>query len=263
MKLNADQKATLESLTADEKKAYEAMENDGERVEYLGLVATMRADAEAFDKELEESAEDFVLADSDEREKYIIYKTISSNPDVNKGLNTLKVGQRVVGEFLGTEPMFSLSEKENWNTITVKGKTVWVNKHYVFRNSAGVKFGVHHSPMLATLSKIPTRESAGPAIAQNPVVSIEYFGLIKGKEKLAKDFGFKPSQGAEAHGFKVTVGKATPFDKYARGVVNYLNNPIPNLTTEGERLDDVEQAQRNYERLQEIKNAGTTAQIEQ
>lgn len=161
--------------------------------------------------------------------------------------DTIYAGESLTGEFLGTVPMWSLEAKENWETVTVEGKKVWINQHYLFRNpKTGAMFGVHDArATLWVLEKILTNAS-NPTI-KNPIVKIEYVGKIVGKDELKKH-GVEIKTGKEAHVCKVLTEKGTKMDKMASGVLNFVRDPRPNFGSE-EKTDRFTQNIKNYERL--------------
>jgi hypothetical protein len=186
------------------------------------------------------------LETSDEASHKELAKKLKEEGKVRED-DTIYSGESLVGEFLGTVPMWSLEAKENWETVVVEGKKVWVNQHYLFRNpKSGAMFGVHDArATLWVLEKILTNAS-NPSI-KNPIVKIEYVGKIVGKDELKKH-GVELKVGKEAHVCKVLTQKGTSMDKMASGVLNFVRDPRPNFGSE-EKTDRFTQNIKNYERL--------------
>jgi len=185
------------------------------------------------------------LESSDEESHKELAKKLKAEGKTRED-DTIYSGESLAGEFLGTVPMWSLEAKENWETVVVEGKKVWVNQHYLFRNpKTGAMFGVHDArATLWVLEKILTNAS-NPTI-KNPIVKIEYVGKIVGKDELKK-YGVEIKTGKEAHVCKVLCEKGTVMDKMASGVLNFVRDPRPNFGSE-EKADRFTQNIRNYER---------------
>lgn len=168
--------------------------------------------------------------------------------------HTLYAGESLVGEFIGTVPMFSLEPKENWEETVVEGKKVWLNQHYLFKNpKTGDLFGLHDArASLWILEKIST-SMTNPSIP-NPVVKIDYVGIVEGKDVLEKEYGIKLKTGKEAHVAKVLTQKGTQIDTYASGAVNLTRDPRPNFGS-AEKVDRMTQNARNFERAKGIHGA--------
>ena len=58
----------------------------------------------------------------------------------------------------------------------------------------------------------------------NPVVELEYMGKLT-KAVLSKDYDFNCGGGTHGHAWKARFEKGFTFNSFAKGVVNYLNDP--------------------------------------
>ena len=243
--LNDKLKAALGTLNEDDLKVLDGYKSDEQRVSMLETISHTMIDADqAANMKVSEATQE-------EREEYNILKA---------GGMGLKAGNRITARFLGTEPMFSENLKENWKTITVKGKTFYINHHFMFETLDGKeKFGIFASPMLTrTLSKVRTHAS-NKTVTKNPIVVIEYFGLVK-KDELKANYNFTLVKGNEAHAFRVKVEDGVVVDGYASGVLNYLSNPIPSV----KKTEDVSSEEKMSDAWNRLEQAnGNTASLPQ
>jgi hypothetical protein len=238
LKLTPEQEAVVKGFSEDERKAFDALANDERRVETLELMLSTKAALVIADQV------DFDEVDSGEdREEIQIFSA--------GGLGCPK-GTVIVAEFLGTMPMFSMKPKENWDKETepTSGNNFWRNQYYLFRDQkTGRKFGLYKAPCLnKVLPKLPTAESCR-TVGKNPLVKIEYIGKVVGKDVLKEKYDLEIQSGNEAHVHIVSLQKGVKFDRYARGVKNYLKAPLPNFG-EAEKLNHISQAQKDWEQLE-------------
>lgn len=184
--------------------------------------------------------------DLEQSEKYPIF---SFGQDKKAGV--INEGQKIRGRFLGTVPMFSKDFKENWDTLEVDGKTIYMSSHYAFEDANGKKFGIFASSTLWKLQKIPTAVS-GKAFS-NPLVEVTYVGKVEGRDVLKELYGIELTKGNSAHIFDVLCENTV--DMTVKGCINYLRNPVPNFGAEKSSVSSIEQARQNWERQQRLINA--------
>ena len=184
-----------------------------------------------------------VLTEGTEREENVIY-----------------AGETVVGEFIGTVPMWSTEPKENWKEEEAEGRKYWTSLHYKFLDVKSKKpFGIFGSSTLFNLQKIATSET-DPALT-NPVVGVRYLGKIEGKEILEKEHGIVLTKGTSAHVAKLLTTPLVVIDPYFAGCCNYTRNPLPNFGTKT-KMSKIDQAKANFaaqEARRELRDSGNVS----
>lgn len=185
------------------------------------------------------------------------YPILAFGGNENEGAeNTIYAGQTIVGEFVGTVPMWSTEPKENWKEEEAEGRKYWTSLHYKFINSkTGKAFGVFSSSTLFNLQKIVT--SSTDSAVKNPTIGIKYLGKIEGKEVLKSQYGIELTKGTSAHVCKLLTPAGLVVDTYFSGCLNYTRNPLPNFGTKV-KLSKIEQAKKNFaaiEARQEMRKA--------
>lgn len=162
---------------------------------------------------------------------------------------TLKAGTTITAEFLGTKVMYSTERKENWAKEKIGNDTYYVNKHFVFQDAEGKKFGLFRSGSLWQLEHLMTKASH-PEIV-NPVVRLSYVGLVTGEEELKKH-NLVLTEGDKAHIFKIDTAKTARFEQFFKGCINLLNDPSP-MKKENNGLEGIHQDIANYQALQSLR----------
>jgi hypothetical protein len=180
-------------------------------------------------------------------EEYPIYRTPSEKKPDDEF--TIKTGTVITAEFLGTKSMHSTERKENWEKTKVGNDTYYVNKHFLFQDADGKKFGLFRSGSLWQLEHLMTNASH-PEIV-NPVVRLAYVGLVTGAEELKKH-GLVLKDGDNAHVFKIDTAKSARFEQFFKGCINMLNDPSP-LKKENNGLEGIHQDIANYQALQSLR----------
>lgn len=170
---------------------------------------------------------------------------------------TIKAGTILTAEFLGTKTMYSTERKENWEKTKVGNDTYYVNKHFVFKDADGKKFGIFRSGSLWQLEHLMTNASH-PEVP-NPVVRLTYVGLVSGAEELKKH-NLVLTEGEEAHVFRIDTSKSAKFVQFFKGCINLLNDPTP-MKKEDNGLEGLHQDIANYQVLQSLKGR-SLAEIE-
>lgn len=237
VEFTAEEQKLIKSFNKEERETFDSLPSDKDRKEMLSLVAALSGSTtSASDIEIEE-----VGATGEESDLIL----------VPNGLG-LKAGTKIKARFLGTVPMFSVEPKENWPEVIIEGRTVFTNHYYKFEDiETGRTFGIYQSPMLKNvLTKIPTH-SSNKNVSKDPIVTIQYDGKIEDKALLKERYGFELQKGSAAHAFVVGIEKGIIYNKYRRGIVNYLRSPLPNFGDK-EKLSDMELAQRNWENLEKV-----------
>jgi len=200
------------------------------------------------------------LADENESDDYPILSLGDVVPVGEEAQpNTVYAGQTIVGELVGTVPMWSLEPKENWKEEEAEGRKYFTSLHYKFINpKTGETFGLFSSSTLFNLQKIAT--SATDPMLKNPLVGIKYLGKIVGKDRLKEEFNIEIKKGDSAHVCKLLLSKDTPIDTFAAGCVNYTRNPLPNFGSKV-KMSKIEQAKANFaaqENRKAMREAGNT-----
>lgn len=228
-KLTPEQQKLIKSFDEKDKKIFDALQTDDEKIRYLNDIIEIQAlTAETSKRGTDDFVDSSLLEEQDD--------TLILRP----GSAGLKAGTTMVAEFLGTMPMWSTKKQSNWKSDFVKTengmtKEVWFNMNYRFRMN-GKEFGIYSTPSLSVLKKVPTLATKINTPEKNPTIRIEYVGLVEGAERLKNDFGLEISDGNSAHVFKLGFEKDYKFNRYVKGVVNLLKTPKPNFgTEEGER----------------------------
>lgn len=246
LKLSPELEAVLKALATDDRTAYNALPSDEHRLQTLEFILEQQAMAAT----TIDDAEFEIVAADDGGEDIPVYA--SGKLGCAKGTIFKAI------EFLGTMPMFSFEFKENWDREKApNGKTFYRNHYYLFKNpKTGKRFGLFKAPCLnKVLPKLPTMESAPSVVKVNPLINIEYVGMVEGRDVLADKYDLKITTGNQAHVHIVAVQRDVKWDRYRRGVVNYLRNPIPNLGEEAQ-LDALGQAEKDWDQL-EMLNGNT------
>lgn len=186
---------------------------------------------------------EFSIIEGGGNEEYPIFRTPSKA--IADDEFTLKAGQKITATFLGTKVMVSKEKKENWTKevlkVGTKSESFYTNKHFVFQDANGNKFGLYRAGTLWNLEKLKTM-ALGQAKA-NPVVMVEYVDLVA-KEDLAQ-YKVEIETGEAAHVFRLYTGKDAEFNTYAKGCVNLLGNPMP-MHKEDNGLTGIQQDIENY-----------------
>lgn len=163
-----------------------------------------------------------------------------------------KAGDTIVARFMGTVPMFSKEEKENWKKISYDNKIFFESSYFRFEREDGTTFGLYGYSGLAMLHKVHTKAN-NPTLKQNPMVSIKYIGLIEGKERLKAEFGITLTSGNSSHVFDLGIEKTAIVERYTKGVLNYLKAPFPTFANSSDDQKDPHIiAQENWDRQQAI-----------
>jgi hypothetical protein len=235
--LSADLKQVLAMLTPDELARFNTLPADSQE-QYLVSVRALKTGLEDF-----VNVEFEVAPDNDST--YHIFSVPTAN---NAG--DLKAGSVIAGEFLGFVPMISMEPKKNWDKFKLPtGQIVYMSGHYRFKNPrTGDEFGIYAYSNLWELQKVPTlaTEAQGLRPAKNPLVKIEYIGLVEGTENLAK-YGVETEDGDKSHIFRVSYEKGLKVNKYIKGCINMTRSPIPNLGEKGgEELDGLTKLARDF-----------------
>jgi hypothetical protein len=189
------------------------------------------------------------------------YPIMAFGGNENKGEeNTIYAGQSIVGEFVGTVPMWSTEPKENWKEEEAEGRKYWTSLHYKFVNpKTGKHFGIFSTSTLFNLQKIVT--SATDPSVKNPLIGIRYLGKIEGKDVLEKEHGIILTKGSSAHVCKLLTPKGMTIDTYFSGCLNYTRNPLPNFGTKV-KLSKIEQAKKNFAMIEARKEAHLATQLQ-
>lgn len=226
--LRADLKEVLAMLTTDELARFNTIKEEDQEQYLVSLKATKTALVDFADVEFESAP--------DGDAGYHIFSVPTAN---NAG--DLRVGSILVGELVGFVPMVSLEPKKNWDKCKLpNGTTVYMSGHYRFQNpKTKEEFGIYSYSNLWELQKVPTLATEASALrpAKNPLVRIEYVGLIEGSENLAK-FGIQTDDGDKSHVFKVQYEKGLKVNKYIKGCINMTHSPLPNFGTKGDEAVD-------------------------
>ena len=238
LELTAEQKKVVASFSADERKEFDSYDADGQ-IAMINLVIGLEADAKALEGKVKTKA--VSTTGADEEADCMILRT---------GGIGLREGQGFTAQLIGSMPILSKKPKENWPTRVFNGETYYVNMFYKFRRTDGTEFGVFDSPTLRILRKVFTHSATPKLVAQDPVVKVLYIGKVEGKDKLKAEYGIDLQKGNSAHVFNVNIEETAQIDRYAKGVVNYLKNPIPTAKASNEEMSDEELAQLNWEQIQ-------------
>jgi DNA-binding transcriptional ArsR family regulator len=250
LQLSDAHKKVLETFSEDDFKLFEAME-DKQKLEMLDFLVQESSVT------IDESEFSFDSAEIQNMREEILM--IQPNGPL------CRPGKTFLVELLGTMPMWSLKKQTGWKDhVAPNGKKFWTSHYYVCMDiKTGKKIGFYRNPVLVKyLTKIPTAAS-NVNVASNPKLKIGYVGLIEGEERLANEFGIELVNGGEkAHVFTVDVEKGLKFNRYRPGIINYLDNPIPNFG-EKEQISEIDRATRDWEQLEMLNNGvSTAAQIE-
>lgn len=224
MKLTPEQQKLIKSFNEKDKKVFDALQTDEEKTRYLNDLLEIDQLATESLKSGDAFVDSATLEEQDD--------TLILRP----GGIGLREGTVIVAEFLGTMPMWSTTPQKNWKSDTVTtesglSKQVWFNLNYRFRGQNGKEFGIYQTPGLTILKKVPTLATKINTPEKNPVVRIDYKGLIEGAERLKNEYGMEITDGDKAHVFGIGFEKGFKFNKYVRGIVNLLKTPKPNFGT--------------------------------
>lgn len=199
-------------------------------------------------------------------EDYPLLRTPSKKKDDDE--HTLRPGQKITARFLGTKVMVSKEPQENWEKEVVpvtggKPQTVYTNKHFVFEDGEGKKFGLFRAGSLWKLEKLFT--TALGMAKENPIVQIEYVGLIATSDtETLEKYGIEVETGDSVHVFDVKTSKDAKFDLYAKGCVNLVAAPVP-VYKEDNGLSGINQDMENYrvakDRMAAIDSGSADAQL--
>lgn len=210
----------IKNLSAEEKKIFKTLKFEDQ----MAYVLRIEMKEDSFDgvefEEINDTLEDVTL----------LAPKSPSNP------LGLVAGDVVIGRLLGYVNMFSESPKENWDKIVDQesGKLFYANGYYKFQRKDGSLFGLRSGSNLWRLGKIATVATNPLAYRENPVVKVTYLGLIEGKEKLKADYGIEIQSGSSSHVYKIEPSKTAVVLK-EKGIVNYLNSPIPVVHSDDNR----------------------------
>jgi hypothetical protein len=120
-------------------------------------------------------------------------------------------------------------------------------------------FGVYSYSNLYLLKKIET--AATTPGRKNPVVGIKYIGLIEGREILEQKYGIKLTQGNSAHVFETTLEKDAVYNRYGKGICNYLKAPYPTFDDNTGSQDENIIAMNNWDKQQAAFKAAASLQV--
>jgi hypothetical protein len=165
-------------------------------------------------------------------------------------------GMKTTLEFVGTVFTPTYEKIANWKTAKdAEGNTYYTNSQFEFKTMDGKTIRVWRSPMLSILEKVATHTSAPTHVAKNPLVQIEYHGLIEGADEVKRITGITLESGDSMHNFTVNLEKGARVEKYIAGCINMLNSPLP-IKKAGQKLDRNDQNKANYEKLMAMQNGG-------
>ena len=170
----------------------------------------------------------------------------------------LRAGTKILARLHGTAFINSTDFKENWSELKDKnGVTFYQNSFFQLETvSKGHIFGIWSYPTLSRkLEKILTATSGGVA-GKDPIVEIEYVGIVEGRELLKSKYDVVLKQGNSAHVFIVKVEKTAKQDLYAAGCVNPLNSPTLESSS-GVKVSREEATRARYERLMALQSGAS------
>ena len=212
-------KAVLARLTPDELVRFNATSGTDKKELFLEAVDARKSALDAFGDTEFESA-------PDGEDDIHIFAVPTAN---NAG--DIKAGDVIVGELLGYMPMWSREKKKNWDKHDLPNGVIFYSSgYYRFRNpKTNVEFGIYSYSNLWELQKVPTLTTEGVLKpAKNPLVRIEYVGLVEGAENLAK-YGVETDEGDTSHIFAIGYEKGLKVNKFQKGCINMMRSPLPNL----------------------------------
>lgn len=130
-----------------------------------------------------------------------------------------KAGYRIRATLLGVRRIFSDKFKKTGKTMTYNGKQHLYRDKIELKDANGILFSVWATGfLLQEIGKIP----------YNALVEITYNG------KEIKETARGPQ---ESHDFTVRVGKGVVVDRYAKGIQNWLNSPVPESDSSDDSAD--------------------------
>jgi len=232
-----DQKylAVLSDYSDKEKEAFLKLSEEEKEEEVAGLLALQASAVALTDIEMTET--------KPEQESIKIYSA---------GGPGLRAGSKIKAYLMGTHHVFAKEFKENWKEFVAQDGTVFFTNDYLqFKGLDGKVFGVWGGATLRSLEVVPTLSSATGQI--DPLVEISYIGKIEGRERLAKEFGIKLTQGNSCHIFTTKVDARVKYDKYTKGCTNSLNRPFP-IQNNGPVITRDEATRINYEKIMNAQN---------
>lgn len=223
--LTPAQTTIVANLSKDERKTYDGLRKESDKLSFL---VTIELAGSLVPTDL-----DFESADQVEDQTPIIRFATEKHPE------GLKAGSTIVGKLLGYMPIFSPEAKENWTQKMFDGKVFYENGFFKFQKIDGSgTFGVYASASLWRLKKIATK-ATNPLRYENPIVKIEYVGLVEGKDVLKDKYGIEITTGNSAHVCNILVGSGQKTENLMiKGIVNYLREPKPILASTDARADD-------------------------
>lgn len=239
--LTPAQQKILDGLNVDFRESYDALKSDAQKLNVLTLMVAEEENAEvATDPELM-SAEALESVDDE-----IVM--------IRLGKMECPIGKKFRVRLLGTKTMKSKKKTQGWTEWKHNGEVRFTQTYYVCEDvRTGMKIGFFRNSVLNKyLPKILTKAS-GKGIEVDPILEIEYFGLLTDKARLENEFGIV-TEFDKAHAVKVRLPKDIKIDIYGKAVVNYLESPRPSFG-DAETFSDTERAERDWEATK-LRNEG-------